>query len=129
MVTPNISALSRLTSTLRFTALGIVDPGLLEEYTQQLEGQVNSDGKFSQSDVQYKNNPIIPPIIYDYRCSQCLFWEDPNSCKVVEGEISEDGWCVFWVPPNNTVPLSYLARINLVPGVLSRTTKRIFGRV
>ena len=28
-----------------------------------------------------------------YSCSLCSLFEAPNACKVVEGEISKDGWC------------------------------------
>jgi len=28
-----------------------------------------------------------------YSCAMCTLFEKPNACKVVEGEISKDGWC------------------------------------
>ncbi|KWV47209.1 hypothetical protein AS156_20340 [Bradyrhizobium macuxiense] len=28
-----------------------------------------------------------------YSCGLCTLFVAPNSCKVVEGEISKDGWC------------------------------------
>ncbi len=28
-----------------------------------------------------------------YSCGMCTFFEAPKSCKVVEGDISRDGWC------------------------------------
>jgi hypothetical protein len=28
-----------------------------------------------------------------YTCAICSLFEPPQSCKVVEGEISKDGWC------------------------------------
>ena len=28
-----------------------------------------------------------------YSCSLCTLFIKPNACKVVEGEVSEDGWC------------------------------------
>jgi hypothetical protein len=28
-----------------------------------------------------------------YSCSLCTLFEKPNRCRVVEGEVSEDGWC------------------------------------
>jgi hypothetical protein len=39
-----------------------------------------------QAEYQDKPNGI-------YSCSLCTLFEKPNHCKVVEGEISEDGWC------------------------------------
>jgi len=28
-----------------------------------------------------------------YSCGMCTLFEAPNGCKVVEGEVSKDGWC------------------------------------
>jgi hypothetical protein len=28
-----------------------------------------------------------------YSCAVCTLFEPPKGCKVVEGEISKDGWC------------------------------------
>jgi hypothetical protein len=28
-----------------------------------------------------------------YSCAVCSLFEPPASCKVVEGEVSKDGWC------------------------------------
>ena len=28
-----------------------------------------------------------------YSCAVCTLFEAPKSCKVVEGEVSRDGWC------------------------------------
>jgi hypothetical protein len=28
-----------------------------------------------------------------YSCAVCTLFEPPNDCKVVEGEVSKDGWC------------------------------------
>jgi hypothetical protein len=28
-----------------------------------------------------------------YSCGLCSLFEAPNACKVVEGQISKDGWC------------------------------------
>jgi hypothetical protein len=28
-----------------------------------------------------------------YSCGLCTLFDKPKSCKVVEGEVSEDGWC------------------------------------
>ena len=32
-----------------------------------------------------------------YSCGQCTLFAAPSSCKVVEGEISTDGWCKAFV--------------------------------
>jgi hypothetical protein len=28
-----------------------------------------------------------------YSCGMCSLFEAPNACKVVEGEVSKEGWC------------------------------------
>lgn len=48
--------------------------------------------KVSQASVQYQAQPKG-----DQKCSNCLHFIAPNACKVVEGVISPDGWCVIWV--------------------------------
>jgi hypothetical protein len=39
-----------------------------------------------QAEYQDKPNGI-------YSCGLCTLFERPKSCKVVEGDVSEDGWC------------------------------------
>jgi hypothetical protein len=39
-----------------------------------------------QAEYQDKPNGI-------YSCGLCTLFERPKSCKVVEGEVGEDGWC------------------------------------
>jgi hypothetical protein len=39
-----------------------------------------------QAEYQDKPNGI-------YSCGLCTLFERPKGCKVVEGEVSEDGWC------------------------------------
>jgi hypothetical protein len=33
----------------------------------------------------------------DQKCSNCMQFEPPGSCKVVEGAISPNGYCIAWV--------------------------------
>ena len=33
----------------------------------------------------------------DQKCSTCMQFEPPGSCKVVEGAISPNGYCIAWV--------------------------------
>jgi len=40
----------------------------------------------AQSEYQDTPNGI-------YSCGTCTLFEAPNACKVVEGEVSKDGWC------------------------------------
>lgn len=50
-------------------------------------------GKVSQASVQYQTQPKD-----GQQCSGCLhFIAESNTCKLVEGQISPDGWCILWV--------------------------------
>jgi len=49
---------------------------------------VKADEKMSPQQAQYQGTPNGI-----YSCSNCSLFQRPNSCKVVSGEVSEDGWC------------------------------------
>ncbi len=51
-----------------------------------------ADGKLSQVQAQYQDKPKG-----DQKCANCMHFVAPNSCKVVDGTISPDGWCMLWV--------------------------------
>jgi hypothetical protein len=44
--------------------------------------------KMTRAQAQYQD---MPSGIYS--CGMCSLFEAPNACKVVEGEVSKDGWC------------------------------------
>ncbi|HRK77154.1 MAG TPA: hypothetical protein PLQ95_01320 [Thiobacillus sp.] len=49
-------------------------------------------GKVTQASVQYQNQPKG-----EQKCAGCLnFIAESNTCKLVEGQISPDGWCTLW---------------------------------
>lgn len=49
-------------------------------------------GKVSQASVQYKTQPKG-----EQKCGNCVnFIAESNTCKLVEGQISPDGWCTLW---------------------------------
>jgi hypothetical protein len=47
-----------------------------------------ADEKMTRAQAQYQDTPNGI-----YSCGNCSLFERPTSCKVVAGEISEDGWC------------------------------------
>jgi len=49
--------------------------------------------KVAQTLVQYQQTPKDGA-----KCSQCVNWQPPNSCKVVAGTINPEGWCVAFAP-------------------------------
>jgi hypothetical protein len=44
--------------------------------------------KMTQQQAKYQTSPNGL-----YSCGMCTQFEAPKSCKVVEGDISSDGWC------------------------------------
>jgi hypothetical protein len=32
----------------------------------------------------------------DQRCDNCVFWQPPASCKIVDGTIAPSGWCTLY---------------------------------
>lgn len=51
-----------------------------------------STSKASQASVQYQTQPKG-----EQKCSGCInFIADSNTCKLVDGQVSHDGWCILW---------------------------------
>jgi hypothetical protein len=48
--------------------------------------------KVAKEAMKYQDKPNG-----DMKCSNCLQFEPPASCKVVDGKISPDGYCIAWV--------------------------------
>ena len=48
--------------------------------------------KVSKEALKYQDKPNG-----DQKCSNCMQFEPPGSCKVVDGKISPDGYCIAWV--------------------------------
>ena len=44
--------------------------------------------KLSKSDAGYQDTPKD-----DHACGTCTLFQPPESCKVVDGDISAHGWC------------------------------------
>ena len=50
--------------------------------------QAGASDKMTRQQAQYQDTPNGI-----YSCGLCTLFERPNACKVVEGEVSKDGWC------------------------------------
>jgi hypothetical protein len=50
--------------------------------------QTEASEKMTQQQAEYQDTPNGI-----YSCGMCTLFERPKSCKVVAGEVSEDGWC------------------------------------
>lgn len=53
--------------------------------------------KIAQTLVQYQSTPKD-----GNKCSACVNFETPASCKIVAGKISPDGWCIAYAPKEQT---------------------------
>ncbi len=51
--------------------------------------------KLAQNIVQYQTSPKDGAM-----CSTCVNFEPPNACKIVDGNIVPNGWCVAYAPKN-----------------------------
>jgi hypothetical protein len=50
--------------------------------------QTQASEKMTRQQAEYQDTPNGI-----YSCGMCSLFERPNSCKVVAGEVSKDGWC------------------------------------
>ncbi len=51
-----------------------------------------ASGKVPQASVQYQTQPKG-----EQKCGRCLhFIAESNTCKLVDGQISPEGWCSLW---------------------------------
>jgi hypothetical protein len=50
--------------------------------------RVEASDKMTRQQAEYRDTPNGI-----YSCAVCTLFERPNACKVVEGKVSEDGWC------------------------------------
>jgi High potential iron-sulfur protein len=48
--------------------------------------------KMSQKSVAYQDSPKD-----DQKCSNCSLFLEPNACTLIDGDVSPQGWCKFWV--------------------------------
>jgi len=49
--------------------------------------------KMAPKMVQYQQTPKN-----NQKCSTCLHFVAPDSCKLVEGKINPEGWCALFAP-------------------------------
>jgi hypothetical protein len=48
----------------------------------------DASDRMTRAQAQYQDAPNGI-----YSCGLCTLFERPNACKVVEGQVSKDGWC------------------------------------
>ena len=56
-------------------------------------GDALAQAKVSKQEAQYQDQPKG-----EQRCSRCAQFQPPSSCRVIEGNVSPNGWCRFFEP-------------------------------
>jgi hypothetical protein len=59
----------------------------------RLPAAAEAQQKMAQKLVQYQKTPKN-----NQKCSDCLHFIAPDSCKLVEGKIDPNGWCSLFAP-------------------------------
>lgn len=49
--------------------------------------------KLPKTAVMYQDHPNG-----GHQCSQCVHFQPPSSCQIVQGDIAPNGWCGAWAP-------------------------------
>lgn len=76
-----------------------VAPGLMKEWVQDVEEYVGRNGQFTKLATLYVGaHP--PPAAWPYYCGRCRWWQEPDRCVIVKGDIYFAGWCSLWSPPD-----------------------------
>jgi len=55
--------------------------------------RAHAQEKLAQNIVQYQETPKDGAM-----CSTCVNFVAPDACKIVEGKINPNGWCVAYAP-------------------------------
>lgn len=66
-------------------------PGAEKQPAQKPGG--SPGGKTSKATAKYQSKPNGT-----LKCANCNNFMAPDSCKVVEGKVSPDGWCILYAP-------------------------------
>ena len=81
------SMVAKQTDTSRRTAMRAFAGGISAALGLRAS-QAGASEKMTRQQAQYQDTPNGI-----YSCAVCTLFEQPKSCKVVEGDVSEDGWC------------------------------------
>jgi hypothetical protein len=86
------ATIDRLTSPARRRWIRIALRGVAAGLTVGVVVQPAAQEKMSRREADYQDSPE------DIRmCATCTLFLPPKSCKVVDGEVSPNGWCKLFV--------------------------------
>ena len=72
----------------RRTAIRTVVTGVSASLLWRISSGTAASEKMTRAQAEYQDTPNGL-----YSCATCTLFEPPKSCKVVEGDVSRDGWC------------------------------------
>lgn len=75
-----------LTSKRKFFRLAVA--GLATAALPPRRGLAQAPGRMSKAQAEYQDSPKGIQM-----CATCSLFEEPRACKVVDGDISPNGWC------------------------------------
>jgi len=67
--------------------------GVVAGLTMVAATESDAQQKMAQKLVQYQMTPKN-----NQKCSICLHFVPPDSCKLVDGKINPEGWCALFAP-------------------------------
>jgi hypothetical protein len=71
------------------TSIPVVAGGLIS--VAAVAGNASAQTKISHADAKYQESPKN-----GQKCSTCLQFQPPSSCKIVADPINPNGWCQFY---------------------------------
>jgi len=83
----------RRRDALRSMGLAMLSLPLVAVSTLWMSREAYAQQKVPKEPVKYQEEPKD-----NQQCSGCLHFVPPNACKLVQGEISPQGWCTLYVP-------------------------------
>ncbi len=81
------SEISRRTALKKISFFACAIPVSITVITESSEAQ----GKTPKAQADYQDKPSG-----NQQCSGCVNFNPPKGCKILEGDISPQGWCKFW---------------------------------
>jgi len=79
--------------SVHVTRRQMLEGGLAVALVATVAGSAIAQQKAAKKLVQYQETPKN-----NQKCSTCLHFVEPNSCKLVEGKINPEGWCALFAP-------------------------------
>jgi hypothetical protein len=75
-------------TAIRTVVTGISAGFLLRISPSEASEKSEASDKMTRQQAEYQDTPSGL-----YSCATCTLFEPPKSCKVVDGDVSRDGWC------------------------------------